>query len=120
MMKTHIPKSKLVVAHVPGLMKDETLKNWLEKELKSRVTLLSMTPWNKKPEAPALITCDTHRSHLVTSTLDRIKKESKLAIIPAELTSKLQPLDLTVKVRLNPNCERNVKTGLSMIMRLLS
>ena len=37
-----------------------------------------------------------HRSHLVPNTLDKIKKESKVAIIPAGLTSKLQPLDVTV------------------------
>ena len=37
-----------------------------------------------------------HRSHLVTTTLDKIKKKSNVAFIPTGSTSKVQQLDLTV------------------------
>lgn len=95
--KTCIPESKLViVANGSGWMNHETLEIWLKKVWKSRITLPPKTPWNHGPKVPSLLIFDMHRSHLVTTTLDTIKKESKVAIIPAGLTSKVQPLDLTV------------------------
>jgi transposase-like protein len=95
--KTCIPESKLVIAaNGSGWMNHETLEIWLKKVWKSRITLPPKTPWNQDPKVPSLLLFDMHRSHLVTTTLDKIKKESKVAFIPAGLTSKVQPLDLTV------------------------
>jgi transposase-like protein len=95
--KICIPESKLIVAaNGSGWMNHETLEIWLKKVWKNRNTLPPKTPWDQDPKVPSLLLFDMHRSHLVPNTLDKIKKESKVAIIPAGLTSKLQPLDLTV------------------------
>ena len=95
--KIRIPESNLVVAaNGSGWMNHETLDLWLKKVWKSRTTLPPKTPWNQDPRVPSLLLFDMHRSHIVPTTLYKIKKESKVAIIPAGLTSKVQPLDLTV------------------------
>ena len=77
-------------------MNHETLDLWLKKVWKSRTTLPPKTLWNQDPRVPSLLLFDMHRSYIVPTTLDKIKKESKVAIIPSGLTSKVQPLDLTV------------------------
>ena len=64
--------------------------------LETFITLPLKTPWNQNPNVQSRYIFDMHRSHLVATTRDNIKNESKIAIIPAGFTSKLKPLDLTV------------------------
>lgn len=99
MPKETIPPQVLVHVHEKGWMDENGMKIWIDKVWKCRPGGLL------KPKS--LLCYDMFKAHLVDSIKKRLEDHNTdVAIIPAGLTSQLQPLD----VSLNKPFKENVRT----------
>jgi transposase-like protein len=83
-------KGIIVCANPKGWMNEDVIKVWCENVWAKR----KHSFFTKKEES--LLIFDSAKCHLTDVAKKEVKKYSKIAVIPAGLTSKLQPLDLTV------------------------
>jgi DDE superfamily endonuclease len=78
----------IVEANPKGWINESTMKIWLNKV------------WRRRPRSfmnpPSILILDSCRAHLTENVKREINKYSKMAVIPAGLTKKLQPLDISV------------------------
>ena len=83
-----IPHGIYIHVDSKGWMDGEGMKLWLEKV------------WSKRPgglKKPSLLVCDQFKAHITESRkMCATKLKTQLAVIPGELTSQLQPLDVSV------------------------
>ncbi|XP_073537612.1 uncharacterized protein, partial [Phyllobates terribilis] len=89
MPKEDIPRGIFVHVHERGWMDEDGMKVWIEKV------------WSKRPgglrKRTALLVLDQYRAHTSESTKKRFKDvKTDLAVIPGDVTSQLQPLDVSI------------------------
>jgi hypothetical protein len=88
--KEKFPKGIIVEANEKGWVNETIMEHWVEKIWKRRKGAFYKTSF--------ILNMDSCRAHLTDKVKNLIFKYSKLAIIPAGLTRKLQPLDVAVNI----------------------
>jgi len=83
------PKGVIVRAQAKGWMTTELMKDWLQKV------------WGARPGAllrlPAMLALDAFRGHLTPEVKSEMRKQkTEMVVIPAGMTSVLQPLDACI------------------------
>jgi hypothetical protein len=97
--KEAFPEDVVIKANEKGWMTAQLMKEWLEE------------CWNQRQNrdldpTKSMIILDSARYHITDDVKEKIRKSSKLAVIPGRLTKFLQPLDVSMNKPFKENLRK--------------